>query len=184
MLGQTQDPLLQKTEQAIQAKVAPDSQQAFQRIVTAGLKVMYSPETHDLMVKQLGANGDPAEMAGAGAAKLLGILFKQSKGTMPMSGAIPAATVLLCEGLDFMEKSGKVKVTSDLISAAMKALSANLLQLFGATPQKLQNILSNGAQADKNAPQGSAQPPQATQAAPSAPPQQAAPTGIIAGVKA
>jgi hypothetical protein len=145
MLGQTQDALLKKTEQAVQAKVPANRQYAFHRIVTAGLKVMYEQETHALMVKQLVANGDPSELAGEGAAKLLGMLFKKSRGTMPMNAAIPATIVLMCEGLDFMQKAGKFQSTPDTVAQAMKSLSSNLLQLFGVTPDKLQGMINQHA---------------------------------------
>lgn len=146
MLGKTTNPLLQKTEQQVQAKVDPALQNAFQRIVTAGLKVMYSQKSHDMMVSELKAHGDPAEIAGNGVAKLLGLLMSQSKGTMPMKAGIPAGTVLLCEGLDFMEQAGLVKVDQNVLAKAMQAMSSSFLQLLGVTPDKMGQMIAQARQ--------------------------------------
>ena len=84
MLGKTTNPLLQKTEAATEAKVPPKYKGAFQRIVAAGLRVMYSEQTHDMMVKELQKPQDPSINIGEGVAKLMGILWSQGKGTLPM----------------------------------------------------------------------------------------------------
>ena len=55
-----------------------EPEKCFQRIITAGLKVMYDPKTNDMMAK-LKSQSDPAEIAGAGVAKLLGLLMNQSR---------------------------------------------------------------------------------------------------------
>ena len=146
MIGKTTNPLLQKTEEAIAAKVPANLKNAFQRIITAGLKVMYDPKTNDMMAKELKSQGDPAEIAGAGVAKLLGLLMNQSKGTMPMKAAIPAATVLLCEGLDFMEQAGLVKVDQNVLAKAMQAMSSSFLQLLGVTPDKMGQMIAQARQ--------------------------------------
>lgn len=179
MIGKTTNPLLQKTEEAISAKVPANMKNAFQRIITAGLKVMYDPKTNDMMAKQLKEQGDPAEIAGAGVAKLLGLLMNQSKGTMPMNAAIPAATVLLCEGLDFMEQAKVVKVDNEVLSRAMQSMSSTFLQMMGVTPEKFQQMLAK-AQAGKKPgmpAESAAKPaPQAVQSAPK-------PAGIIGAVQ-
>lgn len=134
--------LLKQAADAIQAKVPPELVPTFKRIVLAGEKVMYSPQTHDMMIQQMKSNPDPAEAAGEGIAKLFGILFKESKGTLNMKAAIPAMTVLLCDALDFMEEAGKVKVDNTLLAAATKEMGSSLMQIMGVTPEKLQTMLS------------------------------------------
>lgn len=144
MLGKTNNPKLQQVEQAVQAKVPPDLMNAFDRIVVAGEKIMYSPETRQMLQSQLGKQGDPTEIAGEGVAKLMGIMFKKSKGTMPMKAAVPAAQVLLCEGLDFMEQAGLVQVTDEVIAQATKAMMAYLLQIFGFSKDKVDQYMHAG----------------------------------------
>lgn len=153
------NPLLQQAAQAVMAKVPAQLQPIVQKIVATGEKVMYSPNTRDMMFKQLGGDGEPAELAGAGAAKLFGILFNQSKKTIPLEAGAPAAAILLFEGLDFLEQAGKVQVTPDVLAQATQALGSNMLQLLGVGPDKIQMLMTkaNSAQA---AAQGNAEQPQ------------------------
>ena len=145
MLNDKANPLLLKTEQASRAKVAPDQKTAYDKIVAAGVKLMFSEKMHAMLLEQLRQPGDPATVAGQGVAKLLAIMMNQAKGTFPMKAGIPAATALLCEALDMLEQLGKIKVTNDTLSDAMQALGSNLLQLIGVTPKKLDEILSKQA---------------------------------------
>ena len=152
MLGKTQNPQLQAVEQAISEKVPPELKGAFQRIIVAGEKVLYDKSTGDLVQQQLNQPGDPAHIAGEGVAKLFMLLFQQSKQTMPMKAGIPAAQMLLCEVLSFMESIGKVKVDDALIAAATKELMNYLLQAFGISQEKLQKMATAGARGNSQAP--------------------------------
>lgn len=145
MLGKTTNALLQKIEAAVEAKIDPKFAIGLKKTVSAGLMVMYSPQSHDMMVKQMQQPGEPTELAGEGTAKLMGLLYTESRQTMPMKVLFPAATVLLCEGLDFMEKSGKIQITNDTVSAAMTSLSSNLLQLLHISQDQLHSIINKGA---------------------------------------
>lgn len=165
MLGKATNPLLQKTEQAILAKVKPELQSGMQRTVTAGLQVMYGSKTN-LMTQQLGKSPDYAHNVGEGAAKLLGILYQQSKKTMPLSIGVPAAMIFTCEGLDFLEKAGKLQVTPDLLSQATQEMGASVLQLFGVKPEQMQQAIA------QQEAKGAAPTASPTPATPSGPPAQ------------
>lgn len=162
MLGKTNNAILQQIEQGIQAKVDPAKMNDFQRIVTAGLKIMYDPKTHPLMVRQLSKQGDPADIAGDGAASLVALIYKESKHTMPIKEGVLASQIWLCEGLDFMAQSGKIQITNDLVARATKSLMAHILQLFKIDPRRVNQAALAG---------------QAAQG------QSAKPPGIIAGAQ-
>jgi hypothetical protein len=138
----SKNPTLQKMMQAVQAKVNPALANTVQKIVAAGEKVMYSPQTHDMMLQQIKSNPDPAVAVGEGIAKLFAILRKESKGTLNMKAAIPAMNILMCEALDFMEQAGVVQVTPELLASASKEMGSALLQVLGVTPEKMQAITS------------------------------------------
>ena len=171
MINKKANPLLSKMEAGVLDKLDPKQQHAFDKIVKAGVKVMYSEKMHPMLVNQLKTPGDPAAIAGEGVAKLLGILMNQSKGTMPMKAGIPAAAVLLCEALDMLEELGKVKVTKDTLAKAVQSLSSSLLQLMGVTPEKLSGLMAK-AQAQK-----AQQKPAPKPASPTPPPAPPAPQG-------
>jgi hypothetical protein len=165
MINQKANPLLVKTEQAVRAKLKPDQAKAFQKIVTAGLRILDSEQTHQMIAGQLKQQAEPTEIAGSGVAKLMGVMINQSKGTMPMKAGIPAATVLLLEALDRLEELGKIEITNDTLAAAMQSMSSALMQLFGVTPDKLSAMMKakQGGQPQPEAP------PEQAPAAPAGP---------------
>lgn len=158
MLGKTQNQLLQSVEQAVNQKVPPEKRNAVARIVTAGEKVMYSEQTRKMLQNQLNQPGDPTEVAGEGIAKLIALLFKESRGTMPMDAGMMAAQILLCEGLDFLEQAGRIKVDADVVANATKAMFAYLLQLFGVNQDKLGQLMQAGASANGQQPPAAEKP--------------------------
>jgi hypothetical protein len=160
MINDKANPLLVKTEEAIRAKLKPDQVKHFEKIIVAGLRVMDSEQTHKLVAGQLKTQGEPAEIAGAMVAKLMGILINQSKGAMPMQAGIPAATVLLLEALDRMEALGKIEVSNETLEAAMHSMTSALLQMFGVTPDKLSAMMKakQGEQAPEAPPEQPAPP--------------------------
>jgi hypothetical protein len=168
------NPLIQKAQAGFMAKVPQQYQQAVQKAVTAGKLVMYDKQKGLQMFMQQMQSGINPENIGAGVAKLIGILFNKSNKTMPMQVAIPAASLLLCEGLQFLEDAGKVKVDADFLAECMKAMGSAVLQVFGVSPQKLQQIVGS---AQGGQPAQPAQPPQG--AMPPAPP----PGGIVTGAQ-
>lgn len=145
------NPLLQQTSDAILKKADPRLVPVIKKLVDAGKQVMYSPKTRGMMMKQLGDGKDP-EAIGAGIAKLIGILYSESKKTAPIQALVPAGVLLMCEGLDFLEQAGAVKVTPDFLSQCTMAMGSNVAQLFGATPEKLQGLVDQGKQGGQAAP--------------------------------
>ncbi len=135
------------------------------KIIAAGLKILDGDESRKLVVSELKQEKDPADIAGDGVAKLMGILMNQSKGTMPMKAAMPAATILMCEALDRLEALGKVEVDKATLAQAMKSLASSMMQLIGATPDKLESLLAQTRRPEQAPPM-----PQPAEAAPEAPP--------------
>lgn len=172
------NPLLEKTEAATLQKAKPQYVAAIQKVVFAGKKVMYDPKSRDMAMSALKQGTDP-ETIGSAVAKLIGILLAHTKGTMPAEVFVPASTILLCEGLQFLEDAGVLKVTPDFLAQCTKATGSAILQLLGVTPEKMQQMLAQKGQ------QPGATPPAAPGAAPTtpaAPAAQAAPQpGIVGG---
>ncbi len=155
--------LLEQAKAAVLKKADPRLVGVIKKVVAAGEKVMTSDQTRSMFVKQM-AGGATPEAVGAGAAKLIGILQNQSKGSIPPEVLVKAATILMCEGLQLLEDAGKVKVTPDFLAACTKAMGSAVLQLLGATPEQLTQLLQK---------QG--------QPSPAQPAQPAAPGGLVQG---
>jgi hypothetical protein len=162
------NPILEQAKAAVLQKADPRLTPTINKVVHAGEKVMYAPETRKELMAALGDGSNP-ESIGSGIAKVLAVLFHKSKGTLPMQVGVPAATLLLLEALQFVEDAGKAKVTPEMLAECTKAMGSAVLQMFGITPDKLQAMFSQGD--SQGAPAGAA------------PPQPAAPGGIVAGAQ-
>jgi hypothetical protein len=146
MLGKTNNPTLQKVEAGIQAKVPPKLQRSFTNIVKAGETVMYSKQSHHLMMDELKKPGDLAMNIGHGIAGLMALLYKESERTLDSGAIMLAAQVLACEAMDFAEKSGVMKVDDATVSQVIKETISGVLQAFGMTPDKLSQMAQQSKQ--------------------------------------
>lgn len=165
---QLDDPILKQIESNIDQQVPPEYKQMYESIVLAGMHVMFSKDTSDLIEQQLQSSNDPVEAVSDGIAKLIMIVFNNAKQDpnqfIPAAGL--ASITLMAHALDYTEQTGRVKVTDQLAADATKATTQKVLQGFGITPDKVNQVVAAGQQ------QGGAQP--GAEAAPAAPPPQQA----------
>ena len=155
------------TPDSIMAKLhlTPQQKPQLQRIVVAGMKVMFDQQSHHLMLDALNGPGPLPQKLGQGIAGLMGMLVQESKNSLPPDLIIPAALVLLAHAADFMNKSG-MTISNQDIGAAIDVCVSTILQAYKLDPAKVQSIAGDaGADAGADADQ---QPPQQQQA-PAAP---------------
>ena len=124
------NPLLQQSMDDISAKVPPKYQDALKRTVLAGMKVMYDENTAEFVNAQMSQPGEPADNVGTGVFLLMLMLYKQSKNTLPVPVIAPAGVVLVCEALDFLEQSGKLKADEDMLANATQAFLGQVCKTF------------------------------------------------------
>lgn len=137
-------------------QVPPELQDAYERMVLAGRKVMFSQETHESSMSQLMKEQGPiADRLGRSIAGLVALLFSESGNALPPMVLIPVGTNLLSDAADFLNESGTEKVTNADLAEAMGTMIETLFEAFGITPEKIQEMAGGGFQA---APQQQAQP--------------------------
>jgi hypothetical protein len=128
------------------AEIPSNFQEAFSRVVKAGMRVMFSEQTHDLMIDQLSQEGDLAENVGKAIAGLMLLLYQKSNQTMPGEVIIPAGTYLLAEGADFIEKVTGEKITPAVMANAMQVMIDVLMEKFGVDPNRVKSVAQKAAQ--------------------------------------
>ncbi|CAB4159587.1 hypothetical protein UFOVP715_16 [uncultured Caudovirales phage] len=132
-------------------KMPPELQEAYDRVVIAGMKVMFSKESHRAMLQEIQRPGPMGQRLGKGIAGLLLLLFKESNGTMPPAVMIPAGVKLLMEAVDFLRKSGLEKPTNADIGEGIQIMMTTVLEKFGVAPEKLEQMLNQYS--DENIPE-------------------------------
>lgn len=166
MIGQASNPMLEQAEQGIQSKVPQELQAGFEKVIHAGLTIIYSPKLSQQLTARLAASTDPVREAGEGAARLISNLYQQSGKKLPVALVVPAAMVFAFEYLDLVAKAGKAEITPELIASATQAVADAVLPLMGITKDKLAQLIAQSKQGGAQAPAAGA--PTAPVPAPSA----------------
>lgn len=123
-------------------KMPPELQEAYERVVIAGMKVMFSKESHKVMLEELQREGPMDQRLGKGIAGLMLLLFKESNGTMPPAVIIPAGMKLMMEAVDFMRETDLGQPTNAEIGGGMQIMISTILEKFGVAPDKMEQMLN------------------------------------------
>ena len=119
-----------------QMHVNPQQKQQLERIVAAGKKVMFDKKTHHLMEETMQGDGPPEQKIGGGVVSLLGILWNESKQSLPPELIIPAGVVLVAEATDFLNQTGQT-VTPEQIGGATEFMIDTLMKGANVDSNKL-----------------------------------------------
>lgn len=134
--------LLQAVEQKIESQLLPDTRDAYMRIVVTGMKAALKNGPNGMLAK-LKQSKDPVGDAARGAVNLVILINHQAGGKAPPKAIPPAAATLLFQGLDFLDRSGVVKVDATVLGNAITIQQNYLLAKFKVTPQMMSNAAAN-----------------------------------------
>ena len=123
-------------------KVPPELQEAYERVVIGGMKVMFSKESHQFMLKEMQGQGPVAQRLGQGIAGLMLLLFKESNETIPPEVIIPAGIELLMQAVDFVRETGMGEITNTDIGDAMEIMMRMILEKFGMKPEQFEQVFN------------------------------------------
>lgn len=123
-------------------KMPPELQNAYDRVVTAGMKIMFDKNSHQLLLKEIQGPGSTGEKLGKGIVGLMMVMFQKSNKTMPPAVMVPAGLELLMQAADFANKAGLMKVTNKDIGEGVDIMINLLLKAFGVKPQQIQQMLN------------------------------------------
>jgi len=117
-------------EKAILEK-AGDHKDAIERVVIAGMKILFSDATHNQLFDSLRKDLPLADQLGASAVHIMLIMFQQSKGTMPGEAMIPAGTILLAKAVEYIAKTKMFPVNDAIYMEAVQIFIAGLKHEIG-----------------------------------------------------
>lgn len=132
----------------------PEMKQAFQKVVLAGKKMLYSPDTREMINEVLTSEAEMGEKLGAGIANLMIMMDNQAQGAIPKDVMIPAATVLLFDAADALKQSGET-ISAEELGQAYEIMFYNIFAGYGAQPEQVDQVMDKmGAQYGGEKPQG------------------------------
>lgn len=137
-----QGPGFQKPD--ITGMYPPELKDSVDRIVAAGMKMMYSPDMREeLMAEIKNSSPTPKKLAEAIVGLLL-TLDKQTKGGLPEGAIFPAAVELLGEAAGVLIAAG-TPVSQDDFEAAMQMTYALIGKALKIDPQKMMSAVEQAA---------------------------------------
>lgn len=139
--------------QEIAKKLDPAKVKQLDRIVAAGMKVMFGRDTHTLFLDEMAKEGDFGEKMGDGVARLVVLLFQSSKGTMPKDLIVPAASILVAKANEYLERTGEAVQEDDYVQA-IKIVTKKIMMAFGASEEHFQSQQPQQPMAQAQQPQG------------------------------
>ena len=121
------------------------------KIVLAGQRVMFDAKTHKMFLEQLDGPGTTAQKLGQGVAGLMGLLWQESRQSLPPELLIPAGMCLVAVAADFLRKGG-MDVSDEDVAGGIEALVTALLQAGGVDPDKMAELGARGGKTDGTMP--------------------------------
>ena len=143
--------MLDQIEKNVEMKIQkerPEIEEDYRSTKVAGLQMMFSERTHELMVKHFAkfikGPEDIPKVVAQSTVKLMSMLFEGSKGSMSINSLGPAAIVFMAHGLKYVDGT-LFPVTKDIIDATTHALATGLFALTNVSPEKIQGAIENAA---------------------------------------
>lgn len=130
-----------------QMQLPPELKEVYLRVVTAGMKLMFSKETQAQTLKVLDQEGTMSQKLGEGVALVLMTLFLESNKTIPPQVILPAGIELVVQAADFVKQAGLAKITNKDIGDGIQVMMANVFKAFNIDPDK---VFANIRNADPN----------------------------------
>jgi hypothetical protein len=160
----------------------PQEQNAYERVVMAGMKVLYDNSTHPGIMNMLTKSAsDPAKALADTVSMIMLQLDKKSGGKIPEMVILPAAAELLGDVAELASKAGVFTVDENTATKAMQLMVMSLAENYGVQPEDVQALMQSfppdeikGMVAKQSQAAGSGAAP--AKAAPAAAPAAATPT--------
>lgn len=121
----------------------PELQNAYERLVIAGMKIMFEKKTNKILLQQLQRDVPMANRLGEGGAALVLILWDRSNQTMPPQLIIPVGTELIVQAADFAKQTGLATITNQDLGDGVQVFLDVIFKKFNIDPQKLQQMMGN-----------------------------------------
>ena len=132
-------PLLQQAEAKTEASVPAAQKATYLRILVAGMKVALNRGPAGLL-GQLQKSKTPLSDCVRGSVGIVGLLRRESSGTMPVPVMVPAGFSLVLHGLDFLQKMGVMQIDANALATATHLYSETVMAALKITPQKVQQL--------------------------------------------
>ena len=142
-------------------QIPPQFKDAYKRLMTAALGIMFSAKTHNLMVKTIQAPGGLAKNVGEGAAGLVLLVYKEAKNA-PGELMIPAGLEIVLQTFEYIDKTKMVQYQDEDVGQAIQVMIETILKASGANMDAYEQATGGAGPAPAGAGQTEGNIPQTT----------------------
>jgi len=131
--------------QDMESRVPGDLKEEWDRIMVAGMKFMFDKQGNSMINKALETEGDQAKTVGEGCARLMVMLFKESRSKMSQELIIPAGIAMMLLLVKYMKKARFPAFTAADLGRAVEIYMATILPAFGVQPEQFDQFIDQQA---------------------------------------
>jgi hypothetical protein len=117
--------------------VNPVLQDAMQRVAIAGRKIMFAPQTRNLLQQGLLSGGPPADILATQIAGILKVADDKSGMNIPKQVLVPAGLVLMRDLVRFVEQARLFKITAADLKLAIQKMIVLLIREYQLYDQQV-----------------------------------------------
>lgn len=132
----TTNKLLRQAAEGIEAQLAPEVRNAYERLVTGGMQIALNRGL-DGMMAGIDKRGDPIRDAAQGAVNLVFLMRMQAKGAVPEQAMVPASYTLMLQALTFIEEAKIATIDVKALTKATKTWTNTVFDRFRISPAML-----------------------------------------------
>ena len=126
--------------------MAPEMRDAYERVLTAGKKMMYAPETAEAVHGLILDDSIPmANKLGEGVANLMIMLDNQGNGTIPKDVLIPVGVTLIFEAVDYMYECG-LEATAEELSDGLELMVYGIYEGYNIPREEVDMVVDKLAE--------------------------------------
>jgi len=125
------------------ALMDPKMAEAYDRVLEAGIKMLYSPDNAEMM-EQIILNDDMpvANKLGEGIANLLIMMDNTGNGTIPKEVIVPVGVAIMFEAADYLFELD-IEVTEEDLGTALELLIQGVLLGYGMEPDQVEKVIDD-----------------------------------------
>lgn len=133
--------LLTGSAAQIEAQIAPEFRDAYDKIVVSGMRVALNKGLEG-MLGGLEKRGDPIRDAAQGAVNLVFMLRMQATGRMPEQAMVPASYTLMLQALAFIEEAGIATIGTEQLNKASHVWTNTIYARSRISPKMYERMAS------------------------------------------
>ena len=121
--------------------MSPEMKSAYERVLTAGKKTMYAPETAEAVQGLILDDEVPMKnKLGEGIANLVVMLDNQGNGTIPKDVLIPVGVTLMFEAVDYMYECG-LEATAEELADGLELMVYSIYEAYNIPPEEVDMVI-------------------------------------------